>query len=108
PRLRLMWPATSMTSSLSWDATAHAYTLSEETGKFAAVVGCPAAMDASIMPYQEEPRDVPNRFLIQPAADQNARLVPIVITGSVEGRAAATATYDRVLASIPDLYRRTT
>jgi hypothetical protein len=108
PRLRLMWPATSMTSSLSWDAAAHAYTLSEETGKFAAVVGSPAAMDVSIMPYQEEPRDVANRFVIQPGADQNARLVPIVITGSVDGRAAAAATYERVLAAIPDLYRRTT
>src|SRR5882672_10149358 len=52
PRLRLMWPATSMTSSLGWDADAHVYTLTEETGRYAGVIGCPSARDVSVMPYQ--------------------------------------------------------
>jgi len=108
PRLRLMWPATSMTPSLSWDADAHLYTLTEETGKLAGVIGCPAGADVSIMPYQEEPRDVPNRFVIEPQASQSSLLIPIVIAGSVESRTVARAAYDRVIAAIPDLYRRTT
>src|SRR6267378_3099920 len=69
PRLRLMWPATSMTGSLAWDADAHVYALTEETGRYAGVIGCPSARDVSMMPYQEEPRDIPNRFVIDATAD---------------------------------------
>jgi len=108
PRLRLMWPATSMTSNLSWDGAAHAYYITEETGRFAGVLGCPLARDVSVMPYQEEPRDLPNRFVIDaPPETLAAELVPIVIAASVEGRDAAKRTYDRLLASIPTLYART-
>ena len=106
PRLRLMWPAPSMTSSLGWDADAHVYTLTEETGRYAGVIGCPFARDISLMPYQEEPRDVPNRFVIDraPGTDTDHRRLPIVITGSVEGRSAAKSAYDRILASVRPLY----
>jgi glycogen debranching enzyme len=117
PRLRPMWPATSMTGNLGWDERAHVYYVTEETNRFAGVVGCPVARDVSVMPYQEEPRDVPNRFVIAPGpADARSgqapglpsrRLIPIVITGSVEGRDAAKAAYDRILNSIPALYART-
>src|SRR5437867_1367907 len=108
PRLRLMWPATSMTSSISWDAAAHAYTLTEETGRYAGVVGCPEARDVSLMPYQEEPRDVPNQFVIEATADTGKdRRIPIVISGSVEGRVGAKSTYDRILGSVQSLYERT-
>ena len=106
PRLRLMWPATSMTSSIGWDAAARVYTLSEETGRYAAVIGCPEARDVSLMPYQEEPRDVPNRFVIDGLDD--GRRVAIVIAGSVEGRAAAKAAYDRIAGSLQSLYDGTT
>jgi glycogen debranching enzyme len=108
PRLRLMWPATSMTGGLSWDADAHLYTISEETGRYAGVIGCPSGRDVSVMPYQEEPRDIPNRFVIDAAVDPlKERRIPIVIAGSVEGRAAARATYDRILGSAQALYERT-
>ena len=108
PRLRLMWPAPSMTGSLGWDADAHAYTLSEETGRYAGAIGSPAARDVSLMPYQEEPRDIPNRFVIDATPDTlKTRRVPIVIAGSVEGRAAAHAAYQRILGSIEQLYDRT-
>jgi hypothetical protein len=108
PRLRLMWPAPSTSPNLSWDEASHAYYLTEETGRFAGVIGCPSARDVSLMPYQEEPRDVPNRFVIDPIPGRHARrIVPIVISGSVESRAAAKATYDRILGSIPALYAAT-
>ncbi len=108
PRLRLMWPAPSMTASLGWDAGAHVYTLGEETGRYAGVFGCPVARDISVMPYQEEPRDLPNRFVIElPAEAAKGGRIPIVIAGSVDGRAAATSTYDRILAGIQSLYERT-
>jgi glycogen debranching enzyme len=108
PRLKLMWPATSMTSSLGWDTGTHVYTLTEETGRYAGVIGCPHARDVSLMPYQEEPRDVPNRFVIEAtSAMGNGGRIPIVIAGSVEGRSAATSAYDRILGSVPSLYERT-
>jgi hypothetical protein len=108
PRLRLMWPATSMTSSLGWDAAAHVYTLTEETGRYAGVIGCPYARDTSVMPYQEEPRDVPNRFVIEAGPEVLlSHRVPIVISASVDGRAAAKDAHDRILGSIQALYERT-
>ncbi len=105
PDLRLMWPAGLMTGGLGWDAEAHRYTIVEETRRFVGVVGAPGAQDVSMMPYQEEPRDVPNRFVIQIAPDvARAYLLPIVIAGSVTGRDDALATYDRLLAGASTLY----
>ena len=54
---------------LSWDADAHVYAISDETGRYAGVIGSPSARDVSVMPYQEEPRDIPNRFVIEAAVD---------------------------------------
>jgi glycogen debranching enzyme len=108
PRLRLMWPATAMTASVGWDASSHLYSLSEETGRYAGILGCPLGRDVSVMPYQEEPRDVPNSFVISmDRTHQSTRFVPIVITGSLESREAAKRTYDRILSSIPALYTTT-
>src|SRR5438552_2281779 len=55
PRLRLMWPAGLMTGDLGWDEKQRVYSITEETKRFAAVIGSPAARDLSVMPYQEEP-----------------------------------------------------
>lgn len=100
PRLRLMWPATSMTPNIGWDDKARVYYVTEDSGTYAAVIGSPRGHDVSVMPYQEEPRDVPTRFLIETSADAvRTEVIPIVMTASVDGRAAAKATYDRLLAS---------
>jgi glycogen debranching enzyme len=107
PRLRLSWPAGLMTGSLSWNEKGRVYYITEETKRFAGVVGSPVARDVSVMPYQEEPRDVPARFRVEiPAGESQGKLIPIIIAGSVEGRERAKATYDRLLASVPSLYER--
>jgi glycogen debranching enzyme len=107
-RLRLMWPAGLQTGNIGWNAAANSYELSEESGRFAGLIGSPAAREGSIMPYQEEPRDVPIRFTIDAGTSDFARaLVPIVITGSVTGLADARATYTRVLNDVPSLFTRT-
>ncbi|HTG13673.1 MAG TPA: GH116 family glycosyl hydrolase, partial [Blastocatellia bacterium] len=105
PKLRLMWPAGLMTAYLGWDESAHVYTMGEETNRFVGMIGSPVARDVSVMPYQEEPRDVPVRFVIdvEPEA-ANSNFIPIVIAGSVEGRAKAKATYDKLLATAQSLY----
>jgi glycogen debranching enzyme len=107
PRLRLMWPAGLMTPNIGWDEKAHVYFVTEESKRFAAVVGSPDARDTSVMPYQEEPKDVPIRFVIETSPERTrSEYVPIVVAGSVEGRDAAKAAYDRLLASAGTLYAR--
>lgn len=107
PRLRLMWPAGSMTANAGWDDDARVYDLGEETRRFAGVIGSPAARDLSIMPYQEEPRDEPLRFVIDTPPDVRDQLVPIIITGSTAGRSEARATYEKLLRSAREQYEKT-
>ncbi len=107
PSLRLMWPAGSMTANAGWDEGARVYDLGEETRRFAGVIGSPGARDLSGVPYQEEPRDVPFRFVIDAPADPRGTFIPIIITGSTAGRAEARATYDKLLRSVRDQYEKT-
>ncbi|HEV2763773.1 MAG TPA: hypothetical protein VGV38_12400 [Pyrinomonadaceae bacterium] len=107
PRLRLAWPAGLMTGNLSWNADERVYYVGEETNRFVGVVGSPAARDASAMPYQEEPRDVPARFKVEVTPEQSkSSFVPVVVAGSVTGRRDAKATYDRLLNNARSLYER--
>ncbi|MDX1429574.1 MAG: GH116 family glycosyl hydrolase, partial [Rhodothermales bacterium] len=108
PDLRLMWPAGLMTGNLGWDAPNERYFIVEETGSFAGVIGAPGAQDVSVMPYQEEPQDVPTRFVLQTDPDAaSSSFYPIVVAGSVEGRTAAEAVYERLLAEAETQYRQT-
>jgi glycogen debranching enzyme len=105
PRLRLMWPAGLMTGDVGWDEKQRVYSITEETKRFAGIVGSPAARDLSVMPYQEEPRDVPIRFAVDVRPeDMGSRYIPIVIAGGVAGRDEAKATYDRLLRTTRELY----
>ena len=107
PKLRLMWPAGLMTAYLGWDESARLYTIGEETNRFVGMIGSPAARDVSVMPYQEEPRDVPARFVIDAAPDNaKTKFIPIIIAGSIDGRVKARATYDNLLASAQSLYEK--
>ncbi len=108
PLLRPMWPATASTPNVSWNADLNAYEITEESGKFAAIVSVPDGRDRSLMPYQEEPRDVPVQFEIDSApGDRQRRQVPIVVVGSLEGRDAARAGLARLLPRLDAAYRET-
>jgi glycogen debranching enzyme len=107
PRLKLMWPAGLMTGNLYWDEKTHVYYITEETHRFAGVLGSPGARDISVMPYQEEPRDAPIQFVIDvPAVDMKSHFVPLIIAGSVEGSAKAKETYDKLLSNVEPLYEK--
>lgn len=109
PVLRPMWPAGAGSATISWDAVARAYDIAEESGRFAGIVGVPRGVDRSVMPYQEEPRDVPVQFTVDVTSESAARsFVPIVVTASTAGRAEARATYERVVRRVTDLYGETT
>ncbi|HKQ04761.1 MAG TPA: GH116 family glycosyl hydrolase [Blastocatellia bacterium] len=107
PKLRLMWPAGFETGYVGFDESAHAYFLGEESRRFAAWVGSPGAREVSLQPYQEEPRDLPVRFVIETSpAEMRSRFIPIVIGASTEGRDKARAAYDKLLANAQSLYDR--
>jgi glycogen debranching enzyme len=107
PRLRLMWPAGLMTGNLHWDEKAHRYDITEETRRFVGIVGSPLARDQSVMPYQEEPRDVPIQFVMDvPTGMMKSQFVPIIIAGSTEGREMANEIYDKLLANASSLYEK--
>lgn len=107
PKLRLMWPAGLMTGYIGFDENSHVYTISEESNRFVGLIGSPAARDVSVMPYQEEPRDVPVQFVIEASPEtMKSNFIPIIIAGSIEGRDKAKAAYDKLLGSAQSLYEK--
>jgi glycogen debranching enzyme len=107
PDLRLMWPAGLSTENIGFDADSDRYQLTITGKPYAGVVAAPGAEDVSLMPYQEEPRDVPVRFTVETTPEQTEdRLLPIVVTGSMESLDAANATADRLLDRAPQLYQQ--
>ncbi|MBS1796336.1 MAG: amylo-alpha-1,6-glucosidase [Acidobacteria bacterium] len=107
PKLKLMWPGNLMTGFYGQDEKEKYYFIGEETKKFFGIVGTPEAKDLSLMPYQEEPRDVPVRYQIQVSPDEAAKnFVPVVIAGSTDGRDRAVENYHRLLAEALPLYER--
>jgi glycogen debranching enzyme len=108
PKLNLMWPAGLMTCNLDFNQNENAYYLVEESNRFAGIIGSPALKDISVMPYQEEPQDVPAKFVIGLSNDSYKKsYIPIVISGSVEGRAKAREAYQKLLKNILPLYEQT-
>src|SRR5918995_6314267 len=82
PELKLAWPAGLMTGNLDWDKKEHVYYITEESKRFVGMIGSPAGQDLSVMPYQEEPRDVPAHFVITPSSeDLRTSFIPIIIAG---------------------------
>jgi glycogen debranching enzyme len=107
PKLALAWPGNLMTGFYGQDEKDKFYFIGEETQKFYGIVGTPGAHDLSLMPYQEEPRDVPVRYQVQVSQTEAAKhFVPIVIAGSTEGRDKAVANYKKLLADALPLYER--
>ena len=108
PDLGLMWPGGLGTGFVGFDGEAGRYFTGEETQTFYGLVGGPLARDVSVQPYQEEPADIPNTFemRVTPATARDY-FVPVVVAGSVTGRADAEAVYDRLLQDVPALYAET-
>ncbi len=107
PKLKLMWAGNMMTGFYGQDEKEKYYYIGEETQKFFGIVGTPEAKDISLMPYQEEPKDVPVRYQIQISTEEAKRnFIPVIITGSTEGRAKAVENYHKLLTNAIPLYEQ--
>ena len=107
PKLKLSWPGNLMTPSVGQDEKEKFYFIEEESKKFVGIIGSPGAKDVSLMPYQEEPRDIPVKYAVQISPAEAAQnFVPIVIAGSVEGRKKAEEVYKNLLANALPLYEK--
>lgn len=107
PKLRPMWAAGLMTPFTGQDEKEKYYFIGEESQKFYGIIGSPNAKDVSLMPYQEEPKDVPVRYTVQISpAEAEKNFVPIVISGSTEGRGKAVEVYKKLLSDPLSFYEK--
>ena len=107
PKLKLMWAGNMMTPFVGQDDKDKYYFIGEETQKFYGIVGSPNAKDVSLNPYQEEPKDIPVKYLLQISPDEAAKnFIPIAISASTEGRAKAVETYKNLIANALPLYEK--
>src|SRR5947207_11512524 len=93
---QLEWPAGLGGTYLNWDKTLHAFYFGEEQKKFAAVVGSPTAGEVQqeyATNYSESHENSIDLGVISKGKD--SRL--IVIAASMNGRAEAESTYERLL-----------
>jgi glycogen debranching enzyme len=93
---QLEWPAAIGGTFIEWDKNLHAFVLSEETRKFAGLVGSPTAVDPGMefdTNYFDSNADTIRLGVTNKGKDQKL----IVISGSVNGHAEAEATYRHLL-----------
>ncbi len=107
PKLKLMWAGNTMTPFVENDEKQKFYVIGEESKKFFGIVGSPGAKDVSLMPYQEEPKDVPVKYTLQISPEQAVNnFVPIIIAGSTDGREKAIENYKKLLNQAVPLYEK--
>jgi glycogen debranching enzyme len=101
---QLEWPAAIGGTYMSWDKNLQAFVLSEETRKFAALVGSPTAADVH-EEYQTNYSAAKESGFRLGVTNKGSETRMIIIAGSVTGRADAESAYRRLLSSYPQLLR---
>jgi glycogen debranching enzyme len=101
---QLEWPAAIGGTYQSWDPQLHAFTMGEETRKFAAIVGSPTAMETQ-EEYQTNYSASPENGFRLGVTQKGRESRIIVMAGSVNGRAEADSTYRRLSTSSAQLLR---
>ncbi|HEY1678839.1 MAG TPA: GH116 family glycosyl hydrolase [Candidatus Sulfotelmatobacter sp.] len=101
---QLEWPAALGGTYINWDEKQHAIVFGEESHKFAAFVGSPAAGDAHLAYETNYSSANENSFRLGVTPKGKERKV-IVVAGSVTGVTAASKEYEHLLASYLDSMR---
>ncbi|HKT68620.1 MAG TPA: amylo-alpha-1,6-glucosidase, partial [Terriglobales bacterium] len=100
----LEWPAALGATYMSWDPAVHAFSLGEESKKFAGLVGSPDAVSFRQEYATNYSASNVSSFTLS-AVNKGASRQIIVIAGSVTGAAAAEATYKHLAADYAVLLR---
>ena len=95
---QLEWPAALGGTYADWDPKEHAVTFGEETRKFAALVGSPAAEDAHLA-YQTNYSSSDENTLRLGVTEKGKETKLLVMAASVNGLADAIRDYERLVAS---------
>jgi glycogen debranching enzyme len=101
---QLEWPAALGATYESWNAQLQAFTLGEETRKFAAIVGSPTAENAQAEYQTNYSQSAENSFRLGTTAKGKETKI-IVIAGSMTGLAEAEKTYKQLSSGYSKLLR---
>src|SRR5712692_6560277 len=101
---QLEWPAALGATYLDWAKELRAFYFGEEQRKFAALVGSPTAAEPR-SEYQTNYSESQESSFRLGATAKGKETKLIVISGSVEGRAAAEKTYQRLITACADLLK---
>jgi glycogen debranching enzyme len=101
---QLEWPAAIGATYVEWLPEQRSFYLGEERKKFAAIVGSPTATQPGEEYQSNYSQSRESSFRLGVTAKGKQTKI-IAIAGSMEGRAAAEQTYQRLVASYPDLLR---
>ena len=98
---QLEWPAALGGTFTEWDAKEHAFVFGEEARKYAALVGSPSGASASLA-YETNYSSSNENAMGLGVTPKGKETKAIVMAASLNGRADAVQTYQRLLASYSD------
>ncbi len=101
---QLEWPAAVGGTYMSWDQNLHAFAMGEETRRFAALVGSPAATETQ-EEYQTNYSSSPENGFRLGVTQKGRESKLIVMAGSMTGRTEAESVYRRLSSSSAQLLR---
>lgn len=107
PDLNLMWPGAVGGQTYAWDAEKKSIRLEEPSHRFSALVGSAAAVGSTAVGYHsyltdEQPYEA-IELRVTPEEAKNS-LIPIVVTAGIRDKYDAAATYEKLLARVPQLF----
>lgn len=107
PDLDLMWPGGMGGQNYDWDATRHAYLLTESSNKYSALVGSPVAGNHTPPGDYSRPWIADRRLSLEidiPAEPAAPRSYPLVVACGIPGHYDAGKTYESLLEETPQLF----
>jgi len=99
---QLEWPASMGGTYVGWNDLLHAFYFGEDRQKFSALAGSPTASNPRLE-YETNYSGTPRSSMRLGVTSKGSATKLIVVTGSVNGRAEAEATYNQLVSNYPQL-----
>lgn len=107
PALEPMWPGGLGGQYTYWDTEIDAFIISESRKKYGGMIGSSLGMKGSSTPAHELPKgEVRFEIAVQPDSAKGS-YIPIILSGGAAGIDSLRRTYNRLLASVAELYDQT-